>query len=512
EKYSLSISAPDYLPAETLFLDPPESGETFDVGPIALTQTRNAGGVVVDASGSPIPDALVWSHGAPDRRRSGVERVEARTDAEGCFTLGEIHPQAAFALVEKEGYRMSGVPLLRDQPAVRVTLVAGDAPWPSAERIAPRKLDEESRRDAAKRLIEAMLPKRRNSSYFYGILLKALARIDTDAALAELDVATSASARVKVLAELGEFADALAEAESIDSAYSRAFARFGLMFDVDDVALKREILAAAVVDSTQIRRPDRRLVVVAKVAAELAELGDNEQAGKLLRGELADAKELSTTEWPGHARASFAERLALFEPETALAMVAEADEDDRTRHYRNLAHAVAATDPALAEQALGRIGNHRYVDEPAIRVAYRMAATDLPRALAVVERINSRRLPVAKANGLGAVAMAIFETDPDRAGELLQQAFEALPKQRGRSGYESDGIFGAAMTLLGYAEKIDPPRVADYYWQTLSQHPGPEGGAWSPADAAEKDAARQAMLALLIARYDGSPELTPQIV
>jgi hypothetical protein len=75
-----------------------------------------------------------------------------------------------------------------------------------------------------------------------------------------------------------------------------------------------------------------------------------------------------------------------------------------------------------------------------------------------------------------------------------------------------EGTFGAAITLLRFAEEIDPDNLTEYYWRALSSYPGPDGGAWSPDDKEAKDADRQAQLALVLALYDAMPNMPKQIM
>ena len=88
--------------------------------------------------------------------------------------------------------------------------------------------------------------------------------------------------------------------------------------------------------------------------------------------------------------------MARTDPQTALRLASEAKDDEQRRHYQNIAHVLAATNPELAEEALRRIGERGYVDSPAVRVAYRMASVDLPRAIRLVEDIDDQQHPVEK--------------------------------------------------------------------------------------------------------------------
>lgn len=511
-KYSIRIVAPGYMTVETPFLAPPESGSVWDLGTIKMTKARMAAGVVHDSAGNPLPGASVWAYAVPRSLGRIAQRSRVETDAEGRFTLSQLHPQAAIATVKKDGYRVSGGPLLVGQPRMDITLFRRDQPVSAEHRVRPRCFDDARRHAAARRLLEAMLPKQSGAGYFSTEGIAMLARFDRAAALAEVEKSQSASLRANVLATLGEILDATAEAEAIEDAYRRAFARYAILDQIKDPEQARDLLATTLLDAQSIRRPDRRILVIASVAERFARLGDLRRAEQILRGALPQALQLSTKEWPGYARASFAERLARFDPDAALKMVSEADAEDQERHYRNIAQTLAAINPDAAEVALERIGQHRYVDAPAVRVAYGMASVDLPRAIRLLDRIDKRRLPVEKARGLGVIAMAIKDSDPKQARELLGRAFEALPDQQGAVGNRSRDVFGAAIALLRFAETVDPHSLTEYYWRALQHDPGPDAGAWSSDTKEVENANRLALLALALSLYDAMPDLPQQIM
>ena len=67
------------------------------------------------------------------------------------------------------------------------------------------------------------------------------------------------------------------------------------------------------------------------------------------------------------------------------------------------------------------------------------------------------------------------------------------------------------MTLLRYAEKIDPDRFDDYFWRTVDQYGGPRGRSWSSEMEEQMNVEQQAQLAILLSLYGQSPELVSQI-
>lgn len=511
-KYAVTISAPGYMAVETTFLSPPESTPTFDLGEMILDRARSVSGMVQDFSGQPLAGVRVSAHAAPQDRNSQGAKSETLTDADGHFTLDQLHPRAAVLVAEKEGYRLSGAALRKDAGDIRIPLFRTGEPVAADDQVRPRLLNDTQRHAAALKLISGLVESRRGSSYFHGRLLEMLVRIDPERALEEVARSGSAATRAKTLARLDEMPDALAELETITDAYSRAFARFQLIEHCEDGQQAAEQLAAAMLDARTVRRPDRRAVIVANVAEHFAQRDNDREAADVLAGELRHVKALGKTDWPGYARGTFASQLARYNLPTALTLIKGLTEQDQTRHFQNTAHLLANLQPEQAEQLVKEIDEHRYVDAPAVRVAYRMAQVDLARALRLLESIDVQQRPTEKARGLGVIAYAIRDTDPQKSRELLGEAFETLPPQSGTGGSRTDDIFGAAIMLLRLAEVVDPDRLTQYFWITVKNYGGPEAHAWSPDDAAEENADRQAQLALLLSLYSAAPDVSEQIM
>ena len=99
-QYALKIGAPGYLSKQTKFLKPSESGD-LDVGETILPRARTASGTVVDSSGEPVKGASVSAFSSEKVGDHALARKMVSTDAEGNFSIDEIHPQSAMALVQK---------------------------------------------------------------------------------------------------------------------------------------------------------------------------------------------------------------------------------------------------------------------------------------------------------------------------------------------------------------------------------------------------------------------------
>src|SRR5690606_36738375 len=72
--------------------------------------------------------------------------------------------------------------------------------------------------------------------------------------------------------------------------------------------------------------------------------------------------------------------------------------------------------------------------------------------------------------------------------------------------------FPVAMTLLGYAETVDPARTREYFWRTLALHPGPALETWSPDEALRQKHTNTAQLVLLLALYGQYPDVQAELI
>ncbi len=102
-------------------LAPPAEGASFHWPDVVLRREPIVSGVVLDHQGKPVSGATVWSDNADGRL------VKAQTDAEGKFTLTNIHPEARLIFVDKEGYRPSGAVVPKSGEA-RITCEPQSAP------------------------------------------------------------------------------------------------------------------------------------------------------------------------------------------------------------------------------------------------------------------------------------------------------------------------------------------------------------------------------------------------
>lgn len=510
-QYALKIGAPGYLSKQTKFLKPNENGD-LNAGETILPRARNAAGLVVDSSGKAVEGATISGYSSDKVGDYALAKKTVKTDDDGKFELNGIHPQAAMALVQKDGYRLSGLPLLATNSGPRVTLYRDDEPIAEKHQVRMSVLDDSVRHAAAKDLISRLSEDRRGSNYFSTEMSRMLLRIDREAAMKELEQTTSGSTRATMLTELGEIEEAFSEAGGIADVYSRCFARVNVAKKSHDDELSRDALTTVLVESESIRNPDQRLISICNAADQFYAMGDKDYAKMIITSQITQAEALPKEERSGYARGTFAESLSVFDFEAAMKIVEQADEDDQHRYFQNIAHRLAAINPEAAEKAVRRMTSTRYVDSPAVRVAYRMAKVDLPRAMGLLDTIDNNRRPIARARTLGVIAFSTKDDNPEKARELLQQAFDAIPPQDSSMGQRSEDYFGAAIALLRYAEEVDAENLTKYFWLTVQKYGGPRGMAWSPEQTEEKNADRQARMAILLTLYDQPAELVNQIM
>ena len=283
--------------------------------------------------------------------------MTTKTDADGRYELSDLHPHAAIGMATKRGLRLAGIPLIQGEDRSH-TLYESSEPIPPEAQIKLTAADAK-RKAAAKTMVNQLLATRRDSSYFNEKLLLMLAAADQEAAIAEANRSKSADAKAKVFAKLGKVQEAYFAVEGVGDPYSRCRARVEVAKLVDDENVWRELLSGALLDSEQAGNPDRRLISLTMVGEAFLEKGDAEYAKLIISSQLPQAKELSTEGWAAYARSSFAESFARYDLDAAIELVKEVEEDDQERHFRNMAHRIAATNPEGAEKARKHLRDSR---------------------------------------------------------------------------------------------------------------------------------------------------------
>jgi hypothetical protein len=272
------------------------------------------------------------------------------------------------------------------------------------------------------------------------------------------------------------------------------------------VAQKKDLLAQSLIHARAEADPSKRLLYTAKVATQLLAIGESEQGTRILRDAQAVAEQLPTSGWGAYARGSFAEDLSNIDP-IAAEKLCDAIEDarEKTRHFGNLAHLQAGKQPDQAERLLLKgaspESNEFEYARYAMRLCYRMAPIDLPRAVAIAERMKT--MHHGKAEAFAQMARALVATQPKEAEQLLRRAFAVLKDKARDAESNFTNIVDAATvaaSFLPIAEMIDPCLVPEFFWETLSMRPDAVQSASVPY-AKNKPAQGDCTMVLFLARY-----------
>lgn len=516
EAYSLAISADGFLPLKTDYKQLIGTGSEAKIGEFTLQQAKTAAGIVVDLAGAPVSGMKVTAHGIPEPEGRGTSQptVIDVTGADGRFMLTPLHPATAVVTIRADGWRPGGGVIPANDGPLSITAVRVGEGIPEAQLVSVPP-QQEQRIQAGTGLLDSMLPEVRKSRYFYDQLLELMARVNADKLVEELPRSSNHKAKVKALIAMQEYEEADAEAEQIKDGYGRAYARFEIIKASPDKDQKLQMIAAAMLDAKSIQQPDRRAVVVAGVADQLIAVGEHAQAEALLTDSLDQFKQLPASEWGGFAKGFFAERLARYNLDAAMALLEEMEPRSLARHSGNMAHALASLFPEQAEKIVANSDATRSVVAYRIRVCYRMAAVDLERAESVRQGHPDNQSNFAKQHSLGVMAMAVHMSDPGRAKQLLQQAWTELESAvQTKRGNSSSGVysFGVATALANYTQKINPDGLTDAFWRTVAMYPGPQGNSWQPENQEIEDLERQAMLVLLFGLYNREPQMCQRLM
>lgn len=490
---------------------------------LVVRRTILLAGRVGDQQGKPVADAVVFQSG--DAR----QRVQATTDAEGRFHLPDVMADPTFVFVRKPGFRFFGEQVEADEGAIVLKLTKTDE---RAEPLTtlPRVLPRDERLALARRLLQPCLTKIDLNNEREGPrLFEAWAHVDPADMLARLAKTPPKNPffagylrRAAAQALAAEDADeALALIETIDDTGFRSMSYLDVVDSLgdDQRQQKLELLRQASVVVRQMADPAMRVHQLGGTAERFLDLGQREEAEKLLREGEKLAKQLPVDAFGGYTRGAFAEELGQIDLPAALELMKGlTDVGEFDRHHGNLAHELAAKQPAEAERLLSMLHTAKESSRIAdaadlwgVRVCYRMAPVDLPRARAIADRMAN---PYLKARAYGVMAQAIAKQDPTSAAELIARAFDvlqtlvdaresAVPGAAGSpAAIDSfNGLYSAASlagALLPAVEAVDPMLVPEYLWRAVSFRM-PRAGDQQQLPLADQ---ANAALAMMLARYD----------
>jgi hypothetical protein len=485
-----------------------EPGQTTDVT-IPLESpppTRTVAGRVVDRSGKPVDGASVFQSG------DSPARTETHTGADGRFRLNGIVARPTFLFARKPGYRFAGVAIAADANDVTVAIHRRDDPPRVTRKTLSPPLPRTEELALARRLVDpyAALVLKQGGNPEKVPTLEVLARIEPERVLELVQkkvfnipfLDNMIGLRVATGMMVENVDDALAVLEGLDDPGAKAmgYLKAAKALGTPNRARALEVLDLALLNARAAKEPEGiNLLLTGQVAEQLLDLGEAERGRTLLRAGEATAKQLPSVGWVGYARGAFAEELAQVDLTAALALTKDlGDAREFDRHHGNIAHELAGRDPAAAERVLAMIKAPAQRDQPAVRVTYRMAPLDLPRARRLAESITD---DVLKGFALGMMALRLAEAGKDSARGVLDDAYDSLERSSRADRQRSMSLYVPATTaavLLPVVEQIAPGLVDEYFWRCLAMRPPKP---WEQT-AGNRSAQTDALVAMMLARYD----------
>ncbi len=474
--YRFTIRAAGVRTTESAWLDA-TNPETAKPQQLVVTRLGGLTGVARDRAGKPVADALVTL-------LAGEMRIETASDREGRFKLEVPAGKPFCVIVRHPGFRVEGAYYEKAPPGLDQTMVRLNE---SAEKLVPRiLLAKEERAKMLSRLLESLKSKLAKST---GIQEKVSSLQSLTGAMPDFvtefldknplrpasytEMLRTQVAMKKALRSPGEAEELIGRMKQ-DAQQSMTYGMLADALPEKARARKLEVLAESLVAARAERSPELRAVALGQVAKRLWALGEKERATKVLREGEKIARGLSTSEFAGYARGSFATDLALLDLPAALALMKGlTDRREFARHHGNTAHRIAAMHPAEAVKILDMLpppGTNEFNqrDQYAIRVCYRMARVDLPGA---IQLANSIRDVPSRAYALGVIAQAVAKTEPRQATDLVRRAFVLLEEDAARrdppqlTGPLTRGEVAAALVLM--VEHVDRALVRECLWRSV---------------------------------------------
>ena len=497
-EYQAVVRVDGCVPAQTAWQSV-AAGRPLHWSGLRVQRRRPLEGQVVDRQGRPVSRAKVV-------RSDGRSLWGTTTDAAGHFQFEGVVEAPGFLFVEAAGFRFHGQVNDGTKP-LRVSLTRTDEPATAKMTSLPRAPSAEERRALAKQLLAFQRTKavEKDDDGDRYRPLEGLARTDPGLVLEILAKKPFQSewydGYVRRAVAKSLLKASMEEARTVvDSSRDPSFRATGYLDLCDALPAghsrqRREWLAEALHHARAVQKAEHRVLYLGKVAERLLTLGDKEQAAKVFREGLESAQKLPSAEL-------FAESLARFDLPAALDLIKDLkDRYAYDRHHGNIAHKIAATNPAEAERVWGMMRDPWQRDRYAARICYRLAPVDRERARSIAGRVQTGR---PRAEVLGAMARALAGSHPAEATALLGQAFDFLAEQAAKAEEDFDNFSGSssvAAALLPVAEQIDPALVPEFFWRAVSFRIPRLGEV--PFEATyPKGWMADAALAYALARYD----------
>jgi hypothetical protein len=431
---------------------------------------------VVGPNGEPISAARViaWCNG---------KRIRLTANAQGQFQIPQAPTNGFFLFVESAGYRFSGQHLTPGDATIKVVLTRAGQPVEPMRTLAEPEVTGELLQKAW----QAYEPFNRAYLTPSGDqidLLEAMrwvARFDPPVGL---KVAASAKelkyewyrdyTRMTAFDALlkRDVESAIKVVDGFSEEHYKANSYIEAAKSLPDAQRRRklELMDEALASARKIQG-DWLLIHLAKTGAAYHALGEGSKGKEVFDEAIKRSGSLPASDRSDYDRAFLAEQLVRFDQQAATKLLAEIKFDNdfsHDRHHANMAHAVAAADPAAAERFLAEVKTQRVKDEWTSRICYDMAAVDFTRALQLAEAVAD---PNLRAYALGVMAVPVAKTDRPAAEELIARAYAIVTELVDTNTSPGRSIFDpldVGVGLLPFVEMIDPTLVREYFWRALS--------------------------------------------
>lgn len=516
------VDAPGLLPVRGDWLEIREAASPIAVE-LAMRRLRTVIGLVLDRQQRPIEDVTVFHVG------DTPEKVESKTDRDGRFRLPDMPEGRVFLFAEKPGYRFTGM-LLTNEGAPSIALARFDEPIEPLKALPP-PLPHDEELALARAVVERALEEAKSGTPEQKeFALRALAELDPieafdraeamgfrdqpqrdrfDAACVWLCI----DGRGKLSwDDLRSYIESSNHHQATAAQFCAAVRRMG-----DEESERRlEWLEEALLHARHIENLAGRAETLANVAGAFLRAGERDRAAQLIAEAEKEGERLPLA----RPESSVVVRalnlvLAKINPPRAIELL---ELQERPVFYQGFAAELSVwllpEHPDLAEDIWGRVHLRAgTVQGPAAARMQRQWAiefiTDLGYKLARVDPRRGERLArgegfvPTRIYGLGAVALALSETEPAAARRLLVSLVrEDLPRMSGNDsaphGYTAMGSPFVAASLLPIAERIDPELARECFWRSLALRPPPPRQEDFENQTDEVDIA----LARRLSRYD----------
>jgi len=443
--------------------------------------------LVTNRDGEPVSDAkaIVWTLG---------KRLQLRTDKQGRIHMPQVFKPGLWVFVDAEGYRFFGEFVKPAGVEHRITLLRTDEPAGEPMKTITDTVNDDVLAEARQDFMKFMehcheLGDSRCKHELMGLI----PRLDPDLGMSCLedprfDASDMGKAsnreshrnRVRWSAAMRYVKyDPRKAAETARSMTLGTYRVWGLCavagaLPAGEQQLRGDLLSDALSTARAIEETQERIEALYSVASAMIDLGEAKrgqivlyEAVRLAEKPLPENLDERLVESANAYRAFIARKLALYDLPAALKLIPEANKEYTVgRYYGGVAEAVADVKPADAVRILEQFPEAR--GGWSVRVCYRMAKADYERARELSEAINN---PSVRFYCWGVMAHAIADEDPQKARELLAEAFNELGTlvdagQRG--GNSSYTPLKAALSLLPVVEQVDPDRLREYFWRALS--------------------------------------------